>query len=83
MTQWFDERYITRGEHQEIVAYYRKLVAQLHRKVSDLRTQVDAQAAHIGAAQPVNEVEAVGSPADTAADVGGGNVIRVDFRRLR
>lgn len=43
MSNWFQERYILRSEHQEIVGYYRKLLAQLHITVRDLRDQLDAQ----------------------------------------
>ena len=44
MVEWFDERYISRDEHQQVVDYYRKLVAQLYGTVRTLRMQVDAQA---------------------------------------
>lgn len=81
MTQWFDERYISRGEHQEIVAYYRKLVAQLHRKVTDLRVQVDAQAAQIRLIQPLEDVEVADATEETEPVADGDNVIRIDFRR--
>ena len=37
MTEWFHERYISRAEHEEVVAYYAKLVAQLYRQVTEYR----------------------------------------------
>jgi hypothetical protein len=37
MGEWFNERYISRDEHQRIVEYYRTLVAQLYGNVRDLR----------------------------------------------
>jgi hypothetical protein len=42
MVQSFQERYITREEHQRIVDYYRKLVARLYGNVRDLRAQAEA-----------------------------------------
>ncbi len=45
MVQWFRERYVSREEHQQVVDYYRKLVAQLYGNVRDLRALVEAQRA--------------------------------------
>ncbi len=45
---WFSgfwERYVSREEHQQVVDYYRKLVAQLYGNVRDLRALVEAQRA--------------------------------------
>ncbi|MDB5554249.1 MAG: hypothetical protein JWL86_4233 [Rhizobium sp.] len=45
MTQWFQERYISREEHQQSIVYYTKLVAQLYRQVCELRAaRVDPEA---------------------------------------
>jgi len=41
MVEWFHERYIARTEHEQVVDYYKKLVVQLHRKVSELRAHID------------------------------------------
>lgn len=37
MLQSFQERYISREEHQKVVQYYTKLVANLYRQVCELR----------------------------------------------
>lgn len=82
MVEWFHERYISRDEHQQVVAYYTKLVAQLYSQVRDLRA---AQAR----AQAVAEVKPEERPAETEAPPTAmpppadesTNVIRVDFRR--
>lgn len=47
MVQWFQERYISREEHQRVVDYYRKLVAQLYGNVCDLRALAEMQVAEI------------------------------------
>jgi large subunit ribosomal protein L14 len=57
MVQWFQERYIAREEHQRIVDYYRKLVAQLHGNVRDLRAR--AAAPVTDAPQPAEEPDDV------------------------
>lgn len=44
MVQWFQERYISREEHQQIVDYYRKLVAYTYGNVRDLRALLAASA---------------------------------------
>jgi hypothetical protein len=87
MTQWINERYITRCEHQEVVAYYRKLVLQLYGKVKQLRTEVESQSlpagppgitpatGHQDAATPVS------GPAPYSAEPSRDNVIHFDFRR--
>lgn len=82
MVEWFHERYISRGEHREVVEYYRKLVVQLHRKVRDLRAQVDAQAldAVIEHSRRLAERESQRST-DAPSREYGGNVVRLDFRR--
>jgi hypothetical protein len=82
MTQWFQERYISRGEHQEIVEYYRKLVAHLHHTVRDLRAQVDAQALNDMVLHSHRLAERETQRAvDVAAGVYGDNVILFPARR--
>ena len=82
MTQWFQERYISRDEHREIVEYYRKLVAQLYRTVRDLRVQVDAQALNnvVLHSQRLAERDAKRTAELVPQDYGG-NVIVLATRR--
>ena len=75
MTEWFEQSYMPRAEHAEVVAYYRKLVAHLHRQLRELRMQRDAEA-----------LEAVVDHSRKLAQrelrrANGGNIIAVDFRR--
>lgn len=70
MTEWFDQRYISRDEHQQIVDYYRKQVARLYHELSELRSGMEAQ----GRKDTVER-----ALPQQAAD--GDNVIRLDFRR--
>jgi hypothetical protein len=81
MSEWFQERYISRDEHQDVIEYYRRLVANLQHTIVDLRTQLDARVLdtiveHGGrkAERPVRQAGQV-----DLAD----NVIEVDFRRPR
>ena len=83
MIEWFDERYISRGEHQQVVDYYRKLVAQLYRQVCTLRaTQVDARALDsiIEHSKRMAERE-IRRSGETTPNRHEDNVIHVDFRR--
>ena len=81
MTQWLNERYISRVEHQKVVAYYKKLVVQLHGKVRELQAQAEtpAQAAPPQIRRPPADTD------DRATETGtigrNGNVIRVTFGR--
>jgi TFIIF-interacting CTD phosphatase-like protein len=83
MIEWFDERYISRDEHQKVVDYYTKLVAQLHREVRALRAvEADAKALEniVEHSKHITERELRRSavvPSDEPVD----NVIRVDFCR--
>ena len=82
MSEWFHERYISRDEHQRIVDYYKKLVAQLHCKLRESRSQVDAEVfdkivAH-GRRKAEREMRRL---AESPPGENGGNVIRVDFSR--
>jgi len=73
MIQWFEERYISREEHQRIVDYYRKLVAQLYCTVRDLRTAGETQKTQVPTATK--------EPGDIPTTGHVSNVITVDFRR--
>lgn len=83
MIEWLHERYISRDEHQQVVDYYTKLVAQLYREVCALRAaQVDAQALdsmiELSRRKAEREIRRTKEPAPSRH---GDNVIRVDFRR--
>jgi hypothetical protein len=81
MSDWFKDKYILRAEHQHIVAYYKKLVVQLHGKARELQAQLesmtggksDAARPHGARPEPEHEVE--------QTEHHGDNVIRVDFRQ--
>jgi hypothetical protein len=82
MTEWFNERYISRSEHKQVVAYYEKLVAQLYRKMLELRAQTG------GLADRRPDLEPEGQQVPPYERAGGmdicpaaTNVISVDFRR--
>lgn len=84
MVEWFQERYISRDEHQQIVEYYRKLVAQLYCQVCELRaTGVDAHAIDsiVEHSKRLAERDARRSRESSSGEQG--NVISVDFRRRR
>jgi hypothetical protein len=78
MTQWLNERYISREEHQRIVEYYRNLVAQMHCKAKDLQMQLDELEEDYGVeySEPRGESEGLVISCDD-----GSNVIRFNFRR--
>lgn len=78
MVEWFQERYITRDEHQSIIAYYRKLVAQLHGNVRELRAQILLLTDDtVVPEDPMAQEQAVATPRLRR----DGNVIHFDFRR--
>jgi hypothetical protein len=83
MTQWFQERYISREEHQQSIAYYTKLVAQLYRQVCELRAaHVDPEA--IDAMIEENRRKAedeIRRHMRPPARILRGNVVSVDFQR--
>jgi hypothetical protein len=83
MVQWFQERYIAREEHQRIVDYYRKLVAQLHGNVRDLRARAEAPVTD--APQPAEEPDDVTEePAKVPQERAlGPNVVSLGFYRDR
>jgi hypothetical protein len=85
MTEWFHERYISRAEHEEIVAYYAKLVAQLYRQVTELRAAgVDAQAIDRIIAHGKHKAERETRRAiEKFPDERGSNIVVVDFRNRR
>jgi hypothetical protein len=80
MVEWFHERYISRAEHQEIVDYYKKLVVQLHRKVSELRAHIDTQV-DAAAMDDDRPDKATVPPGPTLPHCYGGNVISFESRR--
>ena len=82
MTQWFQERFISRDQHQQIVDYYRKMVAHLQHQVCQLRaTQPDAEAMNdMTAADRRSERDSRRSGVTPAHDYGG-NVVSLDSRR--
>jgi len=80
MVEWFHERYISRAEHQEIVDYYKKLVVQLHRKVSELKAHIDLQVdAAAAGGQPAGR--AVFPPGPMPVRDYGGNVVSFEAHR--
>ncbi len=90
MVQWFRERYVSREEHQQVVDYYRKLVAQLYGNVRDLRALVEAQRADIpqtmeqsaGAEQPAEASTESAEILPQKRDLGP-NVISIGLYRDR
>lgn len=81
MTQWFQERYISREEHKQTVDYYRKLVVHLYSQLRDLRAQAELfPVAHV--VTPVVEPDiGATAPPDAMAIAHPNNIVRVDFRR--
>lgn len=76
MTHWLHERYISRAEHQEIVAYYKRLVVQLYGNVRTLRAQADGMADTDDLQQAKTQTQPAAKPSP-----GGANVVHVEFRR--
>lgn len=83
MVEWFHERYISRDEHQQVVDYYAKLVAHLHREVRELRAkQADALDGDNISEHGRREAEReTCRSSETGSGVQGDNVIHVDFCR--
>jgi len=84
MVQWFRERYVSREEHQQVVDYYRKLVAQLYGNVRDLRALVEPQTMEqpAGAEQPAEASTEQAEIPQQKRDLGP-NVISIGFYRDR
>lgn len=81
MSQRFDELYISRGEHKEIIAYYQKLVVHMSRKIRALRALV-----HSEPTVSISEHDATTGNESNMSDAVTGdlqNVVRVDFRKGR
>jgi hypothetical protein len=81
MTPQFHERYISRAEHNAIVAYYKKLVVQLHQNRQTVKDESHLSnstctscSEKLTVYQSCEEVEGV----DLRS---GGNVVVVDFAR--
>jgi hypothetical protein len=92
MVEWFQERYISRDEHRKIVEYYRKLVAQLHVSLQDLRgakadvPKVAPQAerhAAVADPEPVEPTMDIPPKDQPQAASSAPNIIHYDFRRQR
>lgn len=74
MNQRFDELYIRRCEHQQIIAFYKKLVVQMYRKLKEMQAGSEAASG--------DDIPAVSSPPPSPFAAGHApNVVRVDFRR--
>lgn len=72
MTKRFDELYIPRGEHREVVSFYKKVVAHLYRKLQEMREEAREQASQRDAG--------IGPPTRNAKPQPEfGNVVRIDF----
>jgi len=72
MTKRFDELYIPRGEHREVVSFYKKVVVHLYRKLQEMRDEAREQAPHHGAG--------IGPPTrDAKPQPEFGNVVRINF----
>jgi hypothetical protein len=78
MTEWFSKRYISREEHEQVVEYYRKQVAQLYQKLTELRVVLDAQ--NIDAMVEHSRRLADRERRKSRRGEDGDNVISVDFR---
>ncbi|MCQ4632461.1 hypothetical protein GB927_020615 [Shinella sp. CPCC 100929] len=81
MSKRFDEMYISRGEHKEIVAYYQKLVVHMSRKIRAMRASNETEPA-----VSINEQDAGLSGESGKSDAlmdDFQNVVRVDFRQRR
>jgi len=81
MSERPEERFITREEHQDVVDFYKKVVAHLYCTLRELRTQADRDATPTEAFADLPE-EALGLTSEPAPDFGE-NVIAVDFRMKR
>ncbi|MGB3875867.1 MAG: hypothetical protein WA980_08455 [Shinella zoogloeoides] len=74
MSQRFDELYIRRCEHQQIIAFYKKLVVKMYRKLREMQAGNEAASGV--------DIPAVGSAPPSAFAAGQApNVVRVDFHR--
>jgi len=75
MTPQFHERYISRAEHNAIVAYYKKLVVQLHQN-----RQTAKDESHLNNSTCPSSSEEL-TVYQSCEEVVGGNVVVVDFAR--
>lgn len=74
MSERLEKQFITQKEHEDIVDFYKKVVAFQHRTIRDLRELI---AVRDGPREP--EEEFVAPQIETQPD----NVITVEFRRQR
>lgn len=81
MTEWFQERYVSRQEHQEAVDYYRKLVASLQVTVCELRSKLDTPDVPPDMAPSRSQLRGPKRQRDPLAS--GATIIHYDFRGAR
>ncbi len=81
MTRQFHERYITREEHNSIVAYYRKLVVQLQQKRQHGKGEPNDPSTHEGVDKTATAQGSDSTFGDGEGSLGSGNVVRLDFSR--
>ena len=81
MTQRFDELYISRGEHQEIIAYYQRLVAHMFQKMKTMEEPDGSKPASGLSTGDIVPAQKSDEPARQRMVFG--NVVRVDFRQRR
>jgi hypothetical protein len=83
MAMWFNDKYISRLEHEEAVAIYQTQVAELQRRLREQQAELDAHNLQslidIGHRRMDREVRRV----STAVTECGDNIIRFDLQRYR
>lgn len=72
MTKRFDELYIRRGEHHEVVSFYKKVVVHLYRKLQDMKEEASEQA-------PCRNAENGRTAQKAKPDPEFWNVVRINF----
>lgn len=81
MNQRFDELYIRRCEHQQIVAFYKKLVVQMYRKLKTMQAGADGEQPRKADETTAGDAPATHPPLPERTRAC--NVVRVDFSRRR
>ena len=76
MTQRFDELYIRRCEHQQIVAFYKKVVVHMYRQLKTMRTKADI--VHPDEIRPAHTGS---SPDISIRPENAANIVWIDFHR--
>jgi len=77
MTKWLLDRYISRSEHQDIVAYYKRLVVHMHGRIRELQADSVVGDDTIEIAGPPPPIAFEEIPEIAPED----NIVNVDFRR--